>query len=57
MHCKKLTLNINLIDKTCKHVKKILVIPISEKGSQDDCKTSKVLPKLVLKLLFTLCIT
>lgn len=52
MHCKNLALNINLIDKTCKHVKRRLVmlkvVPISVKGSQDECKTSKVLPKLVL---------
>jgi hypothetical protein len=35
----------------------IKVDPISVKGSQDECKTSKVLPKAVLKLLYTLCIT
>jgi hypothetical protein len=61
MHCKNLTLNINLIDKTCKHVKRRLVMlkvdPISVKGSQDEYKPSKVLPKLVLKILSTLCMT
>ncbi len=39
MHCKVLTLNINLIDKTRKHVKRKLVMikvdPVSVKGSQD----------------------